>query len=270
MLRMKPPQEPPGFKNTVASARSTIQDIVNAGEPLTKDHFRDLWSDFKRLFHAAQHRKCGYCDAKLGEVGDVEHYRPKCGVEELPSNEELWGEEQEHCANVKGRRPTWLCDGGYWWLAYEWSNYLLACERCNRAWKGNLFPVKESPRSLPPDPLGQETPLLLSPFGAEDPVRHLAFDSLGNIAPRDDSVHGWETIRTCGLDRESLRSRRESKARRVYDLVRRLGRAEWSQSDTIRADLRQMGRPEEEFAGMVRSIFESATGVRWDAMFGDD
>jgi len=61
--------------------------------------------------------KCGYCESKVGHGSafHIDHYRPRSGIT-----------DEDH-------------DGNYW-LAYEWSNLLLCCERCNNA-KSNQFPI---------------------------------------------------------------------------------------------------------------------------------
>src|SRR5262249_48042689 len=136
------------------------------------------------------------------------------------------------------------------WLAFAWKNWLLACERCNSGWKRTLFPVREDAnlgRALetvyrlggmaggetllseqaapPPKPTPKNSTHVLSPFGPEDPVEHLAFTTIGQIAPRDGSEHGRETIRTCGLHRESLRRARQGIAMDVFRHIERLIRA---------------------------------------------
>ncbi|MFT3771429.1 MAG: hypothetical protein QM820_38940 [Minicystis sp.] len=269
MFRFHRADAPEGFEARVAIARKAIADRVDAGQCLDDEHFPDLWSEYKRHFWRVQFGKCGYCECKLREPGDVEHYRPKKAIQALPDNPDLWGKEIDDGTNVEGRRPTWISPWGYHWLTYAWSNYLLACERCNRAWKRNLFPIAETERSVPPDPGVPETPLLLNPFEGEEPTAHLAFDRYGQIRPRNGSLHGWETIRTCGLDQESLRDRRADKARVAFQLIRELARTTGEEKRIARAKLHDMGRPSSEFAGMVRSIFETETCCRWRDMFED-
>src|SRR5215469_15345176 len=62
--------------------------------------------------------KCAYCESPVGHVayGEVNHFRPKALV-------------QEDAAFP-----------GYYWLAYEWSNLLLACRQCALS-KRNRFPI---------------------------------------------------------------------------------------------------------------------------------
>ncbi|MBZ4331365.1 hypothetical protein ACIHQR_08800 [Corallococcus coralloides] len=63
---------------------------------------------------------CAFCERGLGEDrrGDVEHFRPKSAAKEATHN-------------------------GYWWLAYEFENYLLSCSTCNSSHKRTLFPLEQ-------------------------------------------------------------------------------------------------------------------------------
>jgi uncharacterized protein (TIGR02646 family) len=80
--------------------------------------FLDHWSrpDVRGLLHAMQGFICAYC-GKQNSGLDVEHFRPKKKVEE----------DEDH--------------GGYWWLAYDCSNYLLGCNVCNQKRKKTGFPL---------------------------------------------------------------------------------------------------------------------------------
>ncbi len=61
-----------------------------------------------------QFDKCCFCESKVAHIdaGDVEHYRPK-------------GESKQTESDPVNKL-------GYYWLAYEWDNLLIACQRCNR------------------------------------------------------------------------------------------------------------------------------------------
>ena len=231
--------------------------------------FRPFWRDYKAEFSRAQHRKCGYCESVVIGVcvGDVEHYRPKGAVDELPGDKRRWGRERPDLSTVEGRDLDRVCDHGYWWYAWEWTNYLLACQVCNQFWKLCLFPVIEHPRCAPPRTEVWETPLLLNPFDGEDPVNHLHFDVIGQIDAWEQSEHGRATIDTCGLDRETLRAGREHVAKQVYPLTEQFLIA-FSEDDLdrvheIRGSLRHLGNPKAPHAGMVRAIFEHETGWSW-------
>lgn len=268
MLRCERPPEPPEFPTAVADARARIAALVLTGPPASKD-FEDLWGTYKPAFSQRQYGKCGYCELRVtgSSDGDVEHYRPKAALQELPADPLRWGLEKPHSSSAPGRSlgPA-LCDWGYHWAAYEWNNYLLACECCNRKWKKNLFPVQESPRRIPPDPAHQEVPLLLNLFEGPDPLLHLQFDEFGQVAAFNGSVFGRATIDTCGLDRrENLRQSREEKAGETYRTLRimlaALDRDELATAAEAGRDLLRAGEPQRSHAGMVRAIVAQHFGL---------
>jgi hypothetical protein len=194
--------------------------------------------------------------------------------------------------NVREREMVEISNAGYHWLMLDWGNWLLVCERCNSGWKRTLFPVREdsdlarvleatyriggidgvkallrakAPRR--PSPHRKFTPLLLSPFGPEDPVEHLEFTILGQIVPRGGSDHGRETIRTCGLHRESLRRARQPIALDAFRYIDRLRCAlvdnDFEKVRIAVEDLLSLGTEDRPHAGMVRSVVLSELGYRW-------
>ncbi len=246
--------------------------MVRRGECPSSDDFTNRWKEFRPVFVRVQHRKCAYCEQSVTgtSYGDVEHVRPKAGIQELTPDRSRWGVEQEG-GEVKGRRPREVSNWGYHWLAYSWDNYVFACQKCNQPWKKNLFPIAEGPRLLPPAASRKETPLLLHPFEGPDPTKHLRFDEQGQISARDGSPYGEATIRTCGLDREHLRGRREAVAQRLRPMLQQL--AEASTDDQVYDlldSIGDLGARDKEHAGMVRSMFEVALGRDWQETFGPD
>ena len=222
-----------------------------------------IWGDVKPFFMETQSRKCGFCEVIITEsTGDVEHYRPKNAVWSLAER----GEEQENLVNIRGRKFNKDFESGYWWLAYSWDNYLVSCPTCNQKWKSALFPIEQQRLAAPVEgDEASETALLMDPFGAESPVSHLTFDDLGQIQALEGSRIGLETIVTCGLDRESLRSSRYEKAVRAFSLLRRLSIATTpDETKQILEDFHELGRPEYVHSGMVRCIFVQNTGISWD------
>jgi uncharacterized protein (TIGR02646 family) len=85
---------------------------------IVPESFPEFWTrpDVKGLLLAMQGRICAYCAVRSNGL-DVEHFRPKGTIEE----------DEAH--------------GGYWWLAYDCSNYFLGCAACNRCRKRNSFPL---------------------------------------------------------------------------------------------------------------------------------
>jgi uncharacterized protein (TIGR02646 family) len=153
-----------------------------------------IWCDpaLNRALLEVFHKKCAYCETRLvGQFGIVEHFRPKT-------------------SGMEDRSFT-----GYWWLAYEWQNLLVCCQRCNMM-KANRFPIKgkrASPTAIGSE-LSKEKPLLLDPC-IDKPDEHLAFDDSGAIAAK--SERGRVTIQVLGLNREELV---ENRKREIEALVR--------------------------------------------------
>lgn len=274
MLLWKRPKPPLGFGRRAKPLRRTVRLQVASGRK--PDFSPALWRDYKDQFSGAQERKCAFCEVlETTYVGAVEHLRPKGSLEALSADRATWGTENPQTSNVEGRRPESLSETGYWWLAYSWSNWLFACERCNTAWKKAIFPLLAgSQRWNQPWPRVREQALVLDPYGKADPALHLTFDSLGQIEAVAGSDMGFETIRTLGLDRESLRKKRFEKVQRAYRTISRLHQAHTE--DEIRtccADLVEMGRKEYEHAGMVRILVRQKLDISWEVLemeFGRD
>jgi hypothetical protein len=97
----------------------------------------DLYKEMKAVFLAVFHGKCAYCETDItaGQRGDVEHYRPK---------QRVMGEDGKPL-KVKGRRGKEIQHQGYYWLAYDWRNLLLACILCNQPSKGGKREVGSVP-----------------------------------------------------------------------------------------------------------------------------
>lgn len=275
MLRFRRPPEHQDFAADVADAQRSVDEAVRQGRPAEFDE--RLWKreKYTKEFYRAQHGKCGYCEVKFaGQVPQVDHFRPKGALWALPEDPGAWGQEIEHGTNFHGRKRQTLSEHGYHWLAYSWRNYVLSCERCNTACKLSFFPVVEPPaRRLPPAPGDEEeeTALLIHPFEGPDPADHLEFNASGLVNGRAGSPHGFETLRTYALYRESLVNVREPIAKRAHDLIRHL-RFSGDEERKREAfnDLEDLGRIDRVHAGMVRIIFEQLTGWRWTDAFGED
>jgi hypothetical protein len=138
--------------------------------------------------------KCAFCESNthVGAHKDVEHYRPKTR---------------------------------YYWLGYEWSNLLLACQICNRDFKSIHFPILVEVNRITTHPLSKtgefdreqcpitsdnlkkEVPLLLHP-AIDNPQDHLRF--LANGMVEGTTRKGIESIKVYGLRRDTLQKAREN------------------------------------------------------------
>ncbi len=281
MLRFQRPTEPAQFAASTESARQEIEACIHRGQSPASSDFKNKWGPFKRHFREAQHGKCGYCehDTHVSYYGDVEHFAPKAIIHELCANANTDADTDANEDGGSGNVPAGavttpypvekVSDLGYWWRAYDWNNYLFACARCNQIHKRGLFPVTPMRRPRRPDPANtQERALLLNPYDPQiDPAQHLAFSELGQISALAGDIRGWETIRTCRLDRHTLVDARRDKARRAYGLARRLqlclAQDYTRELDRAVADLCRLGHESVPFAGMVRIIVEHETKLTW-------
>jgi uncharacterized protein (TIGR02646 family) len=131
-----------------------------------------------------QHGKCAFCEQNVTSVayGDIEHFRPKGGYSQ----------------NAKDT----LHYPGYYWLAYDWDNFLFACAICNQREKKNLFPLL-NPDLRVKDHRGnvkREKPFFINP-AKENPRQLIKF--IGPTATGIDRRHrGKKTIENIGLNRK--------------------------------------------------------------------
>lgn len=147
-----------------------------------------------RLFHG----KCAYCETSLEPI-DAHIHRHRPPVDTIT-------EQRDYLPDH------------YWWLAYHWSNLYLACSACVRA-KGSHFPIDgvRSPLNGKAIDLREELPQLLDPC-ADQPEKHLIFDSDGLIYAR--TWRGKQTIERLDLNREKLvYARREGLQKRPPDQI---------------------------------------------------
>jgi uncharacterized protein (TIGR02646 family) len=167
----------------------------------------DVYADVsvKQLLIDAQHSKCCFCERKVGIDGDVEHFRPKGACRQ----------DESHA----------LIKPGYYWLAYEWSNLMLACGPCNQRYKRSFFPLC-NPRSRAKchsDDITVERPLLIDPT-VEDPNRFIGFRGEIPYAKRG-SARGARTISITGIDRApATEDRREhlEKVKLIIEIYNKL------------------------------------------------
>ena len=93
-----------------------------------------IWSDLKPVFVKIFGEKCWYSECDLtGSYGDIDHFRLK--------------------SHSKDENESTILDEGYWWLAYDYHNYRLNCEKCNRPYgeggKRDFFPLKPGTQPAP-------------------------------------------------------------------------------------------------------------------------
>jgi hypothetical protein len=147
----------------------------------------DQWQALKHILSRWSFDKCWYSELReSGSDYHVDHFRPKGRVR----NE---GEEERE---------------GYWWLAFEWTNYRLAASWANSSHrdpgkpsqgKADQFPLKPGTNPVGPDGnIENEIPLLLDPTNEFD-VQLVDFDETGLPIPAVSG--GWAADRVIGTRR---------------------------------------------------------------------
>lgn len=153
-----------------------------------------IWSSLKNSLINISSGKCWYCEtAESRSHLQVDHFRPKNRVAEAKEHE------------------------GYWWLAFNWSNYRLACTFCNclltddksgnTLGKADHFPlIDENNRAkTKDDDISNEFPCLLDPNDPLDPPL-LWFDETGKAMPK------------FGLDENATNHTRAESSIKYYNL----------------------------------------------------
>ncbi len=209
------------------------------------DHRIYAHETVKSTLIAMQHGKCCYCEKRIGDAGDVEHFRPKGSVCQDENSTELIP--------------------GYYWLAYDWDNLLYACKECNQLHKGTRFPLTDPATRVRShknaDTLSQEVCLLINPARTDATLllsfrEEFAYSVGGNASAS-------ETIRVCGLNRKELTNRRAERVQSLRDCLCVL-RLKDQLSDQMEGRLlvamaertiAEASLPTSEFLAMVRAIF---------------
>jgi uncharacterized protein (TIGR02646 family) len=189
-----------------------------------------------RMFGA----KCCYCEGNADAVSyrHVEHFRPQ---------------------SIYPR------------LAYQWSNLLYACQRCNSSHKGDRFPIgpagsdAQPNRASPCDPDGNDTAMLVDPC-IDDPAEHFDYEFTEQLYLEDITLvskteRGAKSREIYGLDREDLADDRRKHVRLVAGWVTSylLARHSDDQEDRDRAliNLRDAVSRTSRYSAMTRAYVAS-------------
>jgi len=211
-------------KNNVAFMRGERRFLIlNSiyGHPTVKECLITLQND-----------KCCFCERKVsaGEPGHIEHYRPKGGYKKDDKSKLV--------------RP------GYFWLAYDFENLFLSCNKCNTSYKKNYFPLADETKRVTSHVgyIVNEDPLILSP--SVDVESHLVFKQ-EIIKPRNKSIKGKETIKRTGLNRKALADDRLLFLK-PYKILANIARGAPSPDKQAAIDLfLELGRKESTFSYMM-------------------
>ncbi len=159
---------------------------------IINDH-AEIWKELKDQLRQLSYGKCWYCESKRRRCDDpVDHFRPKGRVLDDPDH------------------------GGYWWLAFECSNFRYSCTYCNSRRKDRVnhrsggkhdhFPLlnPNDRATYQEKPIENERPCLLDPANRDDPEM-LWFQEDGQPVPKhpenqDSKKRALISIRLYHLD----------------------------------------------------------------------
>lgn len=267
MIGYHRPPAPKAF--TRAAAKRHQAAAAQAKRGTKPDVDDDIWGDHRHVLAVAQHGKCAYCERKVAShYPPVEHVAPRNEVHALPDDPADWGSEAHpHLSNIAEghlRKADPLSDWGYWSRAYDWNNYVVACQSCN-TWKSTIYPLEKRPAAgwrPGATRTRSKDELLLHAFEDDAPWRHFQYDaSTGAISWR--TARGKATTGTCGLHRASLAHERQLHLDHVHALCRRAQGNASPLRDAAWDDLIALGADDKPFAGMVRSYAETTLGKSW-------
>lgn len=258
---------PPEWLERARRAKEGLEAIQDSAA--RKDYINgklDIWSDLKPRLSELSHGKCWYCEAKEDRSDyNVDHFRPKNRVRHDDGSE---------------------C-GGYYWLAFEWSNFRLACDYCNSlhtteggetCGKSDFFPLHEEGRRArrPQDNLSDEMPLLLDPT-MEGDAELLWFMSDGFPYPAADKdtfpcERAEATIRILNLKDVRVVEARKALWQRCQRLVdrgenayvqyRRGSPAGMREYQQVCREIHELISPKAEYSAVARAYFKSST-LKW-------
>lgn len=216
------------------AAKALAQQVARGEKPVIGDLYRRKRIKDEYFFTAGPpfYGKCAYCEAPIRDYqhGDVEHFRPKAGITDENGQPVYLLDKQGQIQIDADGEP--VKHPGYYWLAYEWTNLLPTCVKCNqdnvrqgrRIGKHSRFPV-EGRHAQRPEEVAQEKPLLINPLSdqeADDPSHHLVVDTKTGLIGHRTS-RGEACLDIFGLNvRDQLVDDRRKACREVEALWVRL------------------------------------------------
>ncbi|MDM8523306.1 hypothetical protein QUF80_08040 [Desulfococcaceae bacterium HSG8] len=248
-LESRPPVPDSLKSEKVKRIKNKISDKIQAGECLKSVDFEPYWreNDVKTSLWRYHHKKCCYCERKrdLKRESDVEHFRPKAKVTE----------DENH--------------SGYWWLAYDWTNYLFSCKACNQEYKKNRFPLLPGGKRAfkERDDLSVEKPVLINPID-EIPEKFIGFDWQGSYGilvkavGLDKAGRGHQTVnRLTAINDQNVMRQRAELVSLLQAIASIMISAKHCDNQTLISEYSEIIKTEtsanKEFAGFRRAFFRA-------------
>ena len=165
----------------ILRADKNLEELKKLVDSKSRKNFikrNDIWKKLKDLYVDVYGDKCWYSETPLtGEFKDVDHFRPKAVSKDVDN--------------------TVILQNGYWWLAYDYKNYRLSCEKCNRSSGGggkrDYFPLKPGTKAALPLESNDEN-ILLDPCNKDD-VELIDCDETGAIYALSKDPYDIERVK---------------------------------------------------------------------------
>ncbi len=181
--------------NWINRADAITQQLLAAGSTDERNNLIDsneaLWTELKDFLLSISHEKCWYSEARDSYNHlHVDHFRPKKVAIGLDKKDK----------------------GGYWWLAFQWTNYRV-CGGTGNVRKKDKFAVRSNKSNEPGTPIDDEIIYFLDPTEEED-ILKITFNSNGEITPI--TTTGWDyeratyTIVSLNLNFKKLKEARQA------------------------------------------------------------
>lgn len=261
---------PDRWKESVEKVKAEIESAEPEERKKLIDKNAKLWRELKTILSDLSYNKCWYCETKeLRSDRVVDHFRPKKRV----------AERKDH--------------PGYWWLAFDWSNYRYSCTFCNSyrkseedepaGGKADHFPIIDEDRraTKPADPIEDEFPVLLDPIKNSDSLL-LTFEDDGGAVPlypiemETPYKRAKVSIEFYHLDHPDIKERRYQVCKEIKQLVAEGDRAMVRQEEgpdaalpanecfeSIVRRLREMIDRTAEYSRAARVVLNSFRGNPW-------
>lgn len=234
------------------------QQLINSPDTPTRNQVIEdnqaVWGELKDFLLSISNNKCWYSEANDNYNHlHVDHFRPKkiaLGIDKKDK-------------------------GGYWWLAFTWTNYRV-CGGAGNVRKRDKFAVRNNKSNDPNTPIEDELVYFLDPCEEED-VLKITFNPKGEVTPIKTT--GWDferadyTIKGLNLNFKKLKEARQDVWVEISTLVSEtqnlmdLNDANPSifRRGQIKEKLKQIKdlvKPSAEFSATVKACLMS-TGLPW-------
>jgi len=253
---------PSRLRNWLTKAESLTQNLISEIDAEKRKEIIDsnsaVWRNrvLKKYLMQLSDGKCWYSEAReVYSHYHVDHFRPKS--EALDLN----GKDQ----------------GGYWWLAFDWTNYRI-CGSVGNTKKGAKFHVKRNKASCHTDLCEDEIVCFLDPIDKDDTLK-LTFDKTGTIKPSSVDESDWDyerakyTIENLDLNYEPLKEARkdlwdtcESKLNELQHLMKEYNKnpsaSKKGQIQSKLEELRTLTKPNSEFSAVAIKCLLSSD-IEW-------